>query len=279
MVESDPFVVNLTSEGQSMSEDFHFEVGVFTGSFIPTSANVAEWSSNWNSAGRVRYDKSTNRFAGNLDVEDNSAPFTVGKAGYIWGFRGGSKSGEWILFRATSWTWPQAEAFPPIFLQWSTKVATPVIGSINPSGDPYLMKSASVANASPPNTSWSQWKSDMLAGTLNSAPDADPDQDGVSNLIEFVLGSNPGKPEVPKGMPLAVTDIAGEKFLQLSIPRQLDHVAELTVEASDDLVHWNSGSGVTTIVENGPSQLVVRDLVPLDVAHPKRFMRLKAAIP
>lgn len=78
-------------------------------------------------------------------------------------------------------------------------------------------------------------------------------------------------------MPTPVTIASG--FLQISIPRRIDHTADLTTEVSSDLALWQSGPAHTTIITNSPSVLVVRDLTPLDSANPRRFMRLKASLP
>jgi hypothetical protein len=277
--ESDPGAVNLTSDGQPMGSDFHFEIGVFTGTFVPTAANVGEWATYWRSAQRSPYSTVSKRFADSFEVTENTAPFTIGKTAYIWGFRGDAGAGEWILFRAPSWTWPGPTGFPPVFYQWFASEATAVIGSINPTGSPYLMKSVSVNNAAPPSTSWAEWQGELLGGVALSAPGDDPDKDGISNLIEYVFGSSPVQANPPQPTSLSITEIAGQRYLQLSIPRRVDRSASLTVEVSDDMIQWNSGAGVTTVVESGPANWVVRDLEAIDQSRPKRFMRLKAALP
>ena len=103
---SDPNKVNLTSAGSPMDGGFRFEIGVFSGSFVPTTSNKDQWAANWRPAARTIYQTETSRFASSNQVTSNVSPFTVGKTSYVWGFRGDAANGEWILFREPSWTWP-----------------------------------------------------------------------------------------------------------------------------------------------------------------------------
>jgi hypothetical protein len=267
--------VNHTSTGTTMDAGFHFEVGVFSAPFIPSSSNKADWAANWTGYRRASYDAANQRFSGSFVASDNSVPFSMGANAYIWGFRGDAVSGEWILFRVPSWTWPDATAFPPSFHFWETSGATPVLGQINASGSPFLMKSAAVTNAMPPSTSYSQWQADHLTGEPLSAPHQDPDQDGVSNLLEFVFGTPPRTAGAPVSTP--VTLVSG--CLQISIPRRADHTALLTVEVSGNLADWFSGAAHTVVVSDGPAALIMRDLTPLGPANPRRFIRLRSVLP
>lgn len=280
---SAPQAVNLMSNGTSLMDGgFHFELGVFKDGFVPTSANTAQWSTHWQKADRCSYQASTKSFGSDYENLDNEAPFTSGATAYVWGFRGGESSGEWILFRHTSWNWPQLEPpGPPGFpLQWSsTSANTVILGSMHASGSPWLMKSAAVTNSAPPPTSWPQWQSEELAGTLLNGPNDDPDGDGISNLIEFVFGTAPKTANPPVATPSSILDLGGQRYLQVSIPRRRDHPATLVVEVSSDLATWNSGTTFTQVVLDGAAALVVRDLTPIGPGSPKRFMRARAIPP
>jgi hypothetical protein len=263
--------VNHTSGGLlPMDAGFRFELGVFTGAFVPTEGNKTSWAANWNSMQRSAYDVGEKRYYDEFTPGDNKAPFTEGKAVYVWGFRGDAAAGEWILFRANTWTVPNAYA--PFNYQWFAQNATCVIGDIQLSGSPYLMKSAAVTNAAPPTTTWEQWQAEFLTNEPQNGPNHDPDKDGSSNLLEFVFGTPPKSAGAPVITPVS---LVGGK-LQISIPRRVDHPALLTVQVSGNLTDWQSGPAATQIVDDGVFALVVRDLTPLDPANPKRFMRLKA---
>lgn len=262
-----------------MDGGFRFEIGVFSGTFIPTAGNVASWAASWRSARRVSYNANTRRFSDNFSVSNNAAPFTIGKSAYVWGFRGDALVGEWILFRAAAWTWPDANSFVPSIRQWEVASATAIVGSINSSGSPFLMKSASVTNAAPPATSWSQWQGENLVGvSLNGAGD-DPDHDGVSNFLEFVFGTQPFTAGPPPSTSLEIVESGGQNFLQMRLARRVDHTADITAEVSSDLQLWQSGATRTAVVESSLAVLVIRELTPIDPFNPRRFMRLRATLP
>jgi len=269
---SDANQTNLTSAGVLLDDQYKFELGVFAPPFVPTPASVDQWAAHWHPASRTAYDPVTQRFAASFTPTDNTSPFAAGTPAYVWGFRGDALSSEWILFRAASWSWPNASDFPAV-TYWYAKDATAVVGAIHANGSPCLMQTAAVANAAPPATTWAQWQADTLAGEPLKQPADDPDRDGSSNLLEYVFGTPPRAAGPPTATPLAVVD----GHLQITIPRRIDHPADLSVEVSDDLTNWQSGPAYTAVVSDGLAALVVGDLTPL-ASHPHRFMRLKAVL-
>ncbi|MEI7910134.1 MAG: hypothetical protein WCK77_10895 [Verrucomicrobiota bacterium] len=272
---------NRTSAGGTMTSGFSFELGIFKNGFVPSPANRALWAANWVAAQRVAYDAGPNQqFAAQWNVIDNLAPFSQGTAAYVWGFQGGVNSSEWLLFRKSDWTWPAASPSgpPPFPLTWLAASATAVLGTINASGSPVLMQSAAVTDAASPATTWLQWQASELAGVALNGPSDDPDHDGTSNLLEFVFGTPPTQAGAPPATPVAVVMVAGQRFLQMTVPRRVDHPATLTVQVTSNLANWSSGPAATVVVTDSPAALVVRDLTPLGGAAPQRFMRLKAEL-
>ncbi|MFN4874492.1 MAG: PEP-CTERM sorting domain-containing protein [Akkermansiaceae bacterium] len=280
------FKTNLTSTGDLIDESMVFELGLFKDNFIPTSENIAEWSTHWLVAQRANYSPNGKFFTGKFVVDQQNSPFTGGKPAYIWGFRGGVESGEWILFRKDTWNWPvlaadqAAEARNPLSaLEWNAAEATAIVGNIKASSQPFLMKTARVDNVVSPKTSWEQWAQIHLNGeNLNRATE-DSDGDGVSNLLEYVFGSSPKKVNKPAVMSMNRIKVGADEFMELTIPRRSDHTANLTVEVSSDLINWRSGPTVTTTVSDNSAGWVVRDLVPDGADQPKRFYRLKVDEP
>ena len=274
---------NLTSENAPMDSGFRFELGVFANGFVPSPANMADWVANWRPAtdsggqtARTVYQSGFLRYEGVFTVESNAAPFTVGSAAYVWGYRGGVGTSEWVLFRNATWTWPTASSGgPPGFpLEWEAKDATAVLGTINTTGSPFLIQSATVTLVSPPTT-WEQWKAEELSGEAQNGPDDDPDGDGISNLLEYVFGLSPEQAGPPPSTPVALVD----GYLRMTVPRRADHSsAVLAVEVSPDLANWFTGTGHTVVVSDTATALVVRDATAAPMPG-KRFMRLRVTLP
>lgn len=269
---SPPAATNLTSSGQTMDNSFVFELGVFTGSFVPTAENRDEWEENWNVADQSNYDSSTARYTSVHTAASNSAPFTVGKAAYVWGQSGS----EWILFRSESWIWP-ATSFPsPALDPWQADAATAIIGTIHSSGSPFLMKAASVA---PPAMTWEEWQQIFLADVDENGTNDDPDRDGIPNLMEFAFGGVPTVPGPGPHLPVSFRVIDGSRYLSMRVPKPEGRAVELAVQVSGNLIDWNEGDAFTEMVEDGVSDFVIRDRTPFSPASPKRFMRLVLRLP
>lgn len=269
---------NITSAGSPMGGSFSFELGVFKNAFVPSDSNTSQWAANWVAAQRVTYNAQNKVFTGQFTVTNNTAPFTIGAAAYVWGFQGGVAASEWILFRKSTWTWPAPNPTDPFGLDWDAATATTVLGSINAGGSPFFMRSAAVTDGASPTTTWQQWQAAELAGEpLNGAND-DPDHDGTLNLMEYVFGTLPKQAGAPPSTPVEIVTVTGQRYLQITIPRRIDHPATLTVQVSSNLAIWNSGPSSTLTVSNTPAALVVRDLTPLSPGVPQRFIRLKAEL-
>jgi hypothetical protein len=266
---SDAQNTNLDGSGAAMDAGFQFELGVFSNGFVPTSLNSVQWASHWVAADTTTYNAATHRFSAVFTVTGNTAPFVIGANAWILGRRLTATGDDLLLFRSSSWTWPAPDPMSPLPLEWNAKDANIVVlGAVNGSGSPFLMKSAA-------SQTFAQWQAEQLAGEpLNGSGD-DPDHDGVPNLLEFVFGTPPKTAGAPTATPVSLVD----GHLQITIPRRIDHPAVLTVEVSGDLANWHSGLADTEVVSDGLTSLVVRDLTPLDAAHPKRFIRLHAALP
>ncbi|MBE2287282.1 MAG: DUF4394 domain-containing protein [Prosthecobacter sp.] len=143
----------------------------------------------------------------------------------------------------------------------------------------------------PPRDVWKQARFGANAGNpLIGGDDADPDGNGVSNLMEYALGAVAGSAP-PTFMPVA--DYFGG-HLSLSFTRAAAaNDLIYTVQVSDDLSVWQDGSVYspygdtpsnafttesTRTMQNGNEFITVRDNTPISTtAH--RFIRLRVTTP
>ena len=132
---------------------------------------------------------------------------------------------------------------------------------------------------STPLEDWLETNFGALAGGVShpdAALDADPDGDGIPNLMEFALRGNP---QQPRSATLPVTDHvnhSGNVYLRLTVEKNPEATdIRYIVEVSGDLQTWSSveGSDVHTLLHT-ISSLVVEDAIPVSPAAP-RFIRLR----
>ncbi|MDZ4288476.1 MAG: Calx-beta domain-containing protein [Prosthecobacter sp.] len=129
-------------------------------------------------------------------------------------------------------------------------------------------------------TAYEQWQSSNF--TVGAAdPDAerhlDPDHDGLANLIEYALGTDPHL-SAPANILQETTAIAADRYLRLTVtknPAAIDVTYE--VQATSTLTDPNSWTSAGLIIEADTStSLRVRDHTPLNAA-PRRFMRVRVS--
>ena len=124
-------------------------------------------------------------------------------------------------------------------------------------------------------TGYDKWIQDHFgegAPGDQTAPDACPAGDGITNLMKYATGLNPNKPcgSVTK---LTIQEDGGKKYLLLSWPVNPEATdVTFSVESSSDLKAWTEERTVVPNNTNGE----FRDTVPIDQSSPKRrFLRLK----
>jgi hypothetical protein len=137
---------------------------------------------------------------------------------------------------------------------------------------------------SPPYQIWqaSNFTSAELTNPAISGDTADPDGDGIPNLMEYAFGLNP-KVANPNGMPVVgVQKLGGtNSYLVISYKEVLyDTDISYTVQVSSDLITWNSGPGFTAPIGrpidngDGTETWTVQDMTPSN-GSTTRFIRLK----
>jgi hypothetical protein len=127
---------------------------------------------------------------------------------------------------------------------------------------------------------WRQTHFATTAATGPAAPTADPDGDGLSNLLEYALGSSPlaAAPSAPWQMDLVQTEQSTASHLTLSFNRIADPTLNYVVESTADLATWTpiwSSSGAA----NQPGEVIVADPFELTAESPRRFLRLRVTAP
>ncbi|NIP95799.1 MAG: hypothetical protein GWO24_21135 [Akkermansiaceae bacterium] len=80
-----------------------------------------------------------------------------------------------------------------------------------------------------------------------TVPTADPDRDGLANLLELALGTRPTRPDGRGAIRPRTVQADGRDFPALVFDRPVDRsFLNYTVEVSGDLQTWTSGSTVTS---------------------------------
>ncbi|RYD33402.1 MAG: hypothetical protein EOP86_13475, partial [Verrucomicrobiaceae bacterium] len=124
------------------------------------------------------------------------------------------------------------------------------------------------------------WRRTYFGSSRNSGDGADTqdfDHDGLVNLMEWSLGTNPGESSIPP-YHLSLTD-AGLEFIH---PRRLQALEEgilFTVEWSQDPAGpWTSAGVADSVIASDTVVQNVKSLIPMrDMDH--CFVRLKVAVP
>jgi hypothetical protein len=105
--------------------------------------------------------------------------------------------------------------------------------------------------------------------------DADPDLDGIENLLEYALLMNPNQ---AGGLP--VTSGRTSTHCTLTYTRPVDALdVNYVVEYSDDLENWSSVGVTQTIVSTVGNVRTMRAEVPVTVTDTRRFMQVKVTRP
>ncbi|MCX6971945.1 MAG: hypothetical protein NTV93_17560 [Verrucomicrobia bacterium] len=124
--------------------------------------------------------------------------------------------------------------------------------------------------ASAGGTPYSTWVAGITWNGGDSAATADPDHDGLSNLMEYALGGNPVSAQsAVKPQP----GVSGQK-LQISFLRARSELT-YTVQGSSNLISWTDIA--YTPVATGNTQTVT-DTVTL-TGNARRFLRLQVTLP
>ena len=134
------------------------------------------------------------------------------------------------------------------------------------------------------------WQAQHGLTAASSGPSADPDSDGIPNLLEYALGLNPRSVDVSL-LPSSATGtdpVDGQSYLYFSYRRWISTASavQYVVETSSDLLSWSAeGSdleavGTPTPNADGVTETVTVRLVP-SLSTPgasRKFIRLRVSL-
>jgi len=139
--------------------------------------------------------------------------------------------------------------------------------------------SVTLTVTTPPPSAFAQWNASHfslseLSDSTVSGPAADPDHDGLANLLEYALATDP-RHATDSGPQLATVEDSGATYLTLTFNRIADPALTYLVQTSATLAAdswqnlWSS-----TGTANQAGTVTVRDNTPLATSA-ARFLRLK----
>ncbi len=145
--------------------------------------------------------------------------------------------------------------------------------SLDPQSHYQLASSGSSSTISlvAPAMTYFYWAASMGVG----AAAEDLDGDGIKNLVEYAVGSNPAQADsgIIKS---AVRRVALQNFLEVTVKRSLIRAGiTWSLERSSDLTTWQQAS--MSVMTDTSTELVLRDTLPIDGVQ-RRFLRVKATV-
>ncbi len=172
--------------------------------------------------------------------------------------------------------------------QWDPKGAEFRLPLGAPTGAGYKLRIARSAVAEVISNSWpvsvanpyhdfiaAHFPPSQLADNAIAGPLADPDGDGVVNVVEFVTGGNPADPS--DGPQLIQMRVPGWRYaMSWSCPLDRDGFFEVGAQVSNDLKTW---SDVPEIIRKVEEDVALYSVAGLRGADQRKFLRLKVICP
>lgn len=265
---SDGEEVDFQSDGVTeLDGQFEFVLGTFEG-LTPNRSNLAEWESAFRVLGSTDYRPSLQRFFATVPLTSNAPPFALGARAYVWGRNGTGSGSEWVLYGKPEWTFPDANfiGLPPLPTRWRAAAVTNddvIVGQAN--GDGFQIRTEKITYT----LSYEDWAKSNFDQGDNQSPEADLENDGRSNFLEYALGSDPKSADGP-----FLTNLSPE--LELEWQRAPGREVNWVLQESDHLRVFIDREGGYEVVVNEPDRLV---LLISQEAEGARFFRVEARPP
>jgi acyl-CoA thioesterase I len=154
-------------------------------------------------------------------------------------------------------------------------------------GDGYSLLSPSAASITIEDRPLDAWRfanftTAQLGDAQVSGDLADPDGDGLCNILECLTGSSPSAPDGADAFVSGMESAAGGIYQNITYHRMVAAGIDDRGEISTDLDNWVSDPGVVerrVLADDGITQTVrVRSLVPVG-GRAREFLRVKATAP
>ncbi len=156
------------------------------------------------------------------------------------------------------------------FAGWFT---APVGGSLVTTNTTVSVSSNHTLYANWTVASYGAWAAESGLTGPDAAAVADPDGDGVANLLEYALGGDPLAPAGTASPTVGVATVAGQPRLTLSFTPQQIAGLRYVVQASSDLSDWTDQTDLTDLLVPGQPYTFTD---PANLAtNPRRFLRLR----
>ena len=129
-----------------------------------------------------------------------------------------------------------------------------------------------------------QWRQNNFGANADNAAVADdladPDGDGLDNLLEYALGTNPLAGNVSPVV-MDTETVGGNTYLRLTTMKNPAATGiTYSVEATGDMEDPGSWSSSGVVVEtNTATTLSARDGVPMNAGTARRLMHLRVSVP
>jgi hypothetical protein len=130
-----------------------------------------------------------------------------------------------------------------------------------------------------PLATWRQLHFGTAANSGSAADSADPDGDGLANIVEYALNLDPN---VTNPNPLTFAIVAGQLTVSFNRPHPAPADISYIIEVTDDLTSgiWNSGPSYTSQVVtdngNGTETVTITDLAAVG-SNSAHYLRLRIA--
>lgn len=247
---SGAFLLAEDSRGRVWDGSFTLTLGVFREGFTPGPENHEEWAAQWIPLADAVFDEEEGRFAGIADLSQ-ALPAGAGRRVFFWARNGGDldKGPDWLLFTHEAWVWPSlVETHAPALTWTAGEGCEVVVGGVKTSGGKWL--SASVR---PVAESRDAWLARHFADRPDLAhPKLDADGDGLSNELEYFLGTDPRKASSLSGPELRMHG----RDVTVRLPRNPRAKGRFILQTSTDLKSWVKAGGETMV--DRPDLLEVR---------------------